>query len=415
MESIDLTETINNSIPAPESNRATPHANYIHTLILMLHEGSFRLDHVKHIADDKALCTLLDLETIPKPSSIGGWLRRMGKEKFLDYWHSINKTVLSVALHNCKAVTLDIDATEIIADKKSAKWSYKKNKGFMPMVGHIAETGQIVSCDFRTGNTSPAKGNLEFLRQCQNALPKDCVIKSLRIDAAGYQEDIIRDCDEQNRQYAIRAKKSAAIKRIIADLSEDDWEAFYDKSGEKVEHVHTARRPHCIGDYEKAFSIVIQRTKISGQSELDLGDKDHDSSEIEMDGFIYRAIATNYDEWSDSKVIHWYNQRGEDSENRIKELKLDFGGDCLPCSDFKANEVYLLIASLAFNLLALLRELLPNSLSRCRAPTIRNRLYSIAGKLVKSSRRWTLKVQVMHVKLLEEVTQSLRRFDKQIH
>ena len=48
-------------------------------------------------------------------------------------------------------------------------------------------------------------------------------------------------------------------------------------------------------------------------------------------------MATNRDELSDSEIIHWYNQRAEDSENRIEELKLDFGGDTLPCSDFNAN------------------------------------------------------------------------------
>ena len=37
---------------------------------------------------------------------------------------------------------------------------------------------------------------------------------------------------------------------------------------------------------------------------------------------IYRAIATNKDELSDPE--HFYNQRGESSENRIKELRSDF-------------------------------------------------------------------------------------------
>jgi hypothetical protein len=415
MQSIDLTDTINTTIPAPESNRAIAHANYFKTLILMMHEGSFHLDHVKNIADDKALCTLLELENIPRPSSLGGWLRRMGGEaKFSDYWHDINKTTLAAALHQCKEVTLDIDATEVIANKQSAEWTYKKNKGFMPMVGHIAETGQIASCDFRKGNASPAKHNLEFIQQCEQALPDGCSVKFVRIDAAGYQEAIIRYCDENGIRYAIRAVKSAAIKTVINDLADDAWQPFYDKSGEEVDGVHTVRCSHVIGKYEKPFSIVIQRTKISGQKELDLDDKDNGNSELEVDGFIYRAIATNHDSWTDSKIIHWYNQRGEDSENRIKELKLDLGGDCLPCSDFAANEVYFLIASLAYNLLALLRELLPNSLSRCRAPTMRSRLYSIAGKLVKSGRQWTLKVQAMHIKLLEEVTLSLRRFEVRI-
>jgi len=33
-------------------------------------------------------------------------------------------------------------ATEVIAGKASAKWTYKSNQGYMPMVGHIAQTGQ---------------------------------------------------------------------------------------------------------------------------------------------------------------------------------------------------------------------------------------------------------------------------------
>jgi hypothetical protein len=376
----------------------------------MMHEGSFQLDHVANIAEDKTLCILLGLEDIPKPSTLGGWLRRMGKIQFLTLWHEVNKVTLKAALHHCKGVTLDIDATEIISHKSSAKWTYKSNKGFMPIVGHIAETGQIVSCDFRHGNASPAKNNLEFIQQCQQALPEECHVKALRIDAAGYQESIIRHCDENAIRYAIRAVKSTAIKNIIDGIAPEKWTPFYDKSGNVIENQHTYRSSHCIGNHEKPFNLVIQRNQVSRQKQLDLDDESSSSAELEIDGYIYRAIATNYDDWTDSEVIHWYNQRGEDSENRIKELKLDLGGDCLPCSDFEANGVYFLISALAYNLLALLRELLPENLSRCRAPTLRNRLYAMAGKLVKSGRCWYLKVQVKNQRLLSEVALSLRRF-----
>lgn len=373
MESLDFNDIVNQAFPKPKSNRAFPQSDYFNTLIIMMHEGSFPLDHVAHIADDKALCTLLGLDNVPKPSSLGAWLHRMGEIDFQPSWHEVNKPVLSAVLHNCKDVTLDIDASEIIANKSSAKWTYKNNKGFMPMVGHIAETGQIVSCDFRYGNASPAKENLEFIQQCQQALPDDCNVKALRIDAAGYQESIIRYCDDNAIKYAIRAVKSAAIKNIIDDSAPEKWVPFCDKAGEVVENQHTLRSIHCIGEYEKPFTVVIQRTKASNQKTLDLGDESSSSDELKTDGYVYRAIATNHDDWTDSEVVHWYNQRGEDSENRIKELKLDLGGDCLPCSDFEANGVYFLMASLAYNLLALLRELLPESLSRCRAPTLRNR------------------------------------------
>ena len=38
---------------------------------------------------------------------------------------------------------LDIDASEIISNKKEAKKTYKYNQGYMPMVGHIAEINNL--------------------------------------------------------------------------------------------------------------------------------------------------------------------------------------------------------------------------------------------------------------------------------
>jgi hypothetical protein len=59
---------------------------------------------------------------------------------------------------------------------------------YMPIVGHIAGVGQIVGCDFREGNASPAKENLEFIQQCEQGLPEGVRVKKIRIDSAGYQK-----------------------------------------------------------------------------------------------------------------------------------------------------------------------------------------------------------------------------------
>jgi len=41
--------------------------------------------------------------------------------------------------------------------------------------------------------------------------------------------------------------------------------------------------------------------------------------------------------------------------NRLKEVRSDFCGADLPCGEFNANMVYLLLASIAYNLLVLMR------------------------------------------------------------
>lgn len=232
MESLQLSERIDKLFPQPKSNRGFKPSVFIQTFILMMHEGCFHLDDVRHLRDDQALRMVLDLKVIPQASSLGAWLRRMGdnKESYLAL-QALNKIILQSALHKCKGITLDIDATEIIAAKIDAQWTYHKNQGYMPMVGHIAETGQVVACDFRDGNTAPAKENLEFIQMCQHSLPEDCFVQSLRIDAAGYQTKIIQYCDEENIRYAIRAKMSAMIKTTINSVKDEGWKSFVNKKG----------------------------------------------------------------------------------------------------------------------------------------------------------------------------------------
>lgn len=411
METLNLSERVNKAFPLPKGNRGFNPSIFIETLILMQHEGSFHLDDVRHINDDEALRMVMGLKNIPQASSLGAWLRRMGNEpQIASAWSEVNKVVLKAALHHCKGITLDIDATEIIAHKKDAQWTYKKNKGYMPMVGHIAEVGQIVACDFRQGNEPPSKQNLDFIKQCKESLPHDCFIKALRIDAAGYQTKIIEYCDEKNIQYAIRAKSCAAIKGQIGVLTETDWQPLMSKKGDATTEQDTYRMTHWIGDYDQPFTLVIQRKPIKGQVDLDLS-TEKKADEIYSGGYVYRAIATNREEWSNDQIIHWYNQRAEDSENRIKELKLDFGGDTLPCSDFNANALYFLICSLSFNLFALMRQLLPEELAAHRAITIRWRLYAIAAKVVKTGRQLFIKLQAKHQTLLEKVLFALGRLD----
>ena len=408
MKQLELSESIDNHFPTPKSNRGIPASSYLETLILMQHEGSFHLDEVKHFHDDEALLPLLGIKQMPKASAIGNWLRRMGNDgQGSQALSQVNAGVLKAALHHCRGITLDIDATEIISHKADAQWTYNKNQGYMPMVGHVAEVGMVVACDFRTGNTPPSKDNLAFIQQCRSALPEDCYIKALRIDSAGYQAKIIKYCEERAIHYAIRAKMSAGIKEHIATLKEKDWRPLIHKNGEASQSQSTCRTVHWITGHETPLTLVIQRKVIKGQIELDT-EEPADSTEITDQDYIYRSIVSNQADWTDSKIIHWYNQRGEDSENRIKDLKLDFGGDVLPCSDFGANALYFMISALSFNLLALMRLFLPEELAHHRAGTIRWRLYAIAGKIVKTGRQVFIQMKDKHRVLLEAVLSRIR-------
>jgi hypothetical protein len=45
----------------------------------------------------------------------------------------------------------------------------------------------------------------------------------------------------------------------------------------------------------------------------------------------YHAVTSNHDNEDAAAAMEWYSKRGDASENRIKDLKIGFGMDSMPC------------------------------------------------------------------------------------
>ena len=100
----------------------------------------------------------------------------MGINGGLYGFEKVNQRVLKRGMKcdGIKGYTLDIDATGIVAEKQSAKMTYKGFKGYMPIVGHIAENGLVLGDEFREGNVAPAARNLDFIKYCARQIcPKE--------------------------------------------------------------------------------------------------------------------------------------------------------------------------------------------------------------------------------------------------
>jgi len=117
----------------------------------------------------------------------------------------------------------------------------------------------------------------------------------------------------------------------------------------------------------------------------------------------YRVIATNR-EGTAEEVVQWYNQRGQCSENRIKELKIGFGMERMPCGQFEANAVFFRIGVLAYNVGRLfVLSTLDKSWHRHQVQTLRWKLYETAGKVVYHGRSIYLKIGLRLRDLFDEV------------
>jgi hypothetical protein len=100
-----------------------------------------------------------------------------------------------------------------------------------------------------------------------------------------------------------------------------------------------------------------------------------------------RYVVTNRMRPSAESVYQWYCQRGE-SENRIKELKLDLAIDRTSCTRFVANQLRVLMTAAAFTLFQELRwRLRASEAGRSTVARLRDMLVKVAVRVTESVRR----------------------------
>jgi len=373
---LGLVEAVDKGLPAPGSGAGYRASEHVLPLVLMLNGGGRSLEDLRQIRDDEGLREVLELERMPSTDATGDWLRRGGVSSGLEGLGAVQRRVLKRALKadGIKGYTLDMDATGIEAEKQSALMTYKGYTGYMPMVGHLAENGLVVGDEFREGNESPGAGNLAFIKYCKRQMPKGKRLKALRADSAAYQASVINYCEEHRIEFAIGADLDAAVVRAIKAIGRQEWRGY--------QNGHIAETVHCMNKTKRAFRLVVIRRPL--QQSLFDGVQESEK---------YTAIATNRTEGLE-QVIAWYNQRGESSENRIKELKIGFGMERMPCGQFAANAMFFRIGVLAYNVGRLfVLKTLGVDWRRHQVQTLRWKLYETAGKIVFHGRSVWLKVR----------------------
>jgi hypothetical protein len=371
-----LLKLIDRYLPKPGSGAGYMPSEYIFPLILMLNGGGRSLEDTRQIRMDEGLREILPLKRVPSSDAFGDWLRNMGVSGSLSGLERVNRKLLKRGMRydGITGYTLDIDATGIEAEKQTAKMTYKGFKGYMPIVGHLAENGLIVGDEFREGNESPSARNLWFIKHCVRQLPTGKRITALRSDSAAYQANIINYCEQKGIQFAIGADLDEAVVGAITAIPAKEWKPY--KNGYIAETIHSMEKT------EQAFRLIVIRRPYQGT----LFAEDHMS-------LRYTVIATNRIESAEA-VVQWYNQRGECSENRIKELKIGFGMERMPCGQLNANAMFFRIGTLAYNIFRLfVLNTLALSWHRHQVQTVRWRLYQIAGKIVFHGGQVYLKVR----------------------
>jgi Transposase DDE domain group 1 len=397
LRAMGVCSLIDHELPGPGSAPGYRPSAHVLPLILMLAGGGRTLEDLRVRRNDEGLRLLLGLIDMPSSDASGDWLRRMGAVECEANGSAglglVNRGVFRRLLRRDerREYTLDIDATQIVAEKREAHYTYKGDKGYMPMVGHVAEADLVAGYEFREGNAAPAARNLEFLQVCERNMPKGKKITAVRADSAAYQAAIFNYCEETGKVFAVGADLDAAVKAAIAAIPERDWKKFRD--GEIAETVH------CMNKTNKAFRLCVMRRP----REQDLFE--------DKSPYRYHVIASNRPNEDAAATMEWYCKRGDASENRIKDLKIGFGMEYMPCGTFQANAAFFAIGVLTYNLYLGFRGVaLGKEWGRAQVQTVRWRVFQTAGKIIRHGRQVFLKISAAMLDMFTAIRECCARF-----
>ena len=397
---IGLRELADKYLPAPGSNRGFKPSVFVNALVLMLQGGGRSLEDIRELKADEGLMKLIDSEDIPNPDTAGDWLRRMGDLetgqkglKGLDEVRvAINRRIIK--RDDREEYTLDADAMEVVGEKADALYTYKGNKGYMPMAGFLYEIGICIYDEFREGNVAPAYGQAGFYEECKKRMPGGKRIGFYRADSASYQVELINKLEADKVTWTITADMDEAIKGIIATISDKQWEEPVKGCGYEV-----AETVHSMNKTRKSFRLVIKREPWR-QGKL-----------FNKERYYYHVVATNWDEEKKTgdEVLQWHNQRGQ-AENFNKELKIGFAMEQMPCGQTEANAVFFRLGTIAYNLFVGFKRLsCPEEWIKHTIATFRWKMIQVAGRIVKHAGKVILKIaaDIKKLMLFQEIRQKI--------
>lgn len=385
--------------PSPGSNRGYLASRYVRTLITHFTDGGRYLEDMRRLRTDGGFTALLPLEQIPTPSAVGGWLRRTSS--------SAEGSAASLALLSRSAeqfarglgrktdLTIDVDATLIESEKGDATMGRKGFKGYSAMLAMVSDGSGRAACPYgklRGGHVSPKKGILEALQESLEAVPagEDRSIY-FRADGAAYQSDILDWCEAEEIGYTVTGRWSGPVAEIVFSLDEEDWRPLPPKERGEEPIRDIAEFPRLVQEGSHVSRTIIWREPTEAAREnpqtrcFDRGTE-----------YGYGVVVTNIprDEMSAAEVLRHHQDRGN-TERHIGEIKDDLGLAHMPTGDRAANELYLRLGLLTYNLVGLMSQLvLPPIWTRARIRTLRDRLFRAVGHVIKTARQWWLKLSL---------------------
>lgn len=336
------------NLPEPGSNRGYPPVQLIEQLLVSIWCGACRFTHLEITRMDSTLTRLFGWTRVAGHKAIVRLFERFDMMRHERVQAGIYRWFFD-KVSTLRSVTLDMDSTVVTrhGGQEGAARGYNPNKrgrlSHHPLLAFVAEARMVANFWLRPGDANSANNVLQFIESTLHHLCGKTV-GLLRADSGFFDQAVFKLLEGKCINYIISARLTQGLQQTI--IRDARWFAL--ETG-----LELAEITYQASSWGTARRIVVVRQSVKRKNApgktLSLFADDPD-----VQGWRYGAMVTNL---SLPPVEVWRSYRGRaDCENRIKELKNDFGLDSFNLNSFYATEAALGFAMLAYNLMSTFRQ-----------------------------------------------------------
>lgn len=352
-------------LPQGKSNNSIDALSIIESFWVSIWIGCFRFSHTAVVRVDEVLRQIFGWKRVASGTTFGRFFKRFSPSQsyhlFIDLYRWFFEQV------HFDNYTLDIDSSVITryGEQEGSKKGYNPNKkgrnSHHPLFAFVNDIRMVANCWNRSGNTASSSNCIHFLEETFEIL-QNKKVGLLRADSGFCSETILKFIEDRNIAYVMSCKLYANLQSAI--YHHQRWHPV--GMGIWISEIEFKQ-----GGWSKPRRIIlikqqeeIRRKPTTGKK-LNTLFKLEDLDQDKLYKTRYHAIVTNQ-RLPALQIWEQYKGRG-DSENRIKELKEDFGVQGFCMDSFCATETAMRFVMMAYNLMSLFRIL---TLQKQPCPTL---------------------------------------------
>ena len=341
--------------------------------------GANRYIHCDRLRYDKALQKIFGWGRMPSQSTYSRFFGKFSQKRNTAVFPAARKWFVdSLGIDH---VVIDLDSTVITrwGDQQGSSKGYNPNRRgrnpHHPLMAFISQTRMVANAWLRPGNTADSSSCVEFMQETFGHILKDKKVGLVRADSGFYTEKILGYPERRSLNYIIATRMYPNVKNAVWGLND---RIGLSKGIELNEMIfeHNNGRPR---RYIVIRKRVEDRPKAGGKLLFE-----------DMPGYRYSCYVTNMDLPLD-QIWNVYNSRA-DCENRIKELKQDFGLDSFCLQGFWATEASYRFIMIAYDLMSLFRHFALNHHKRATLKTLKVYCFALGAWTVDHANRTVLKI-----------------------